>query len=217
MRQPLSRSRARRRQFRCASTWKTRCTDGDASWIYTRRCAASSPQRIGVVLQSALRRTLDDVDRADPTSRRTSACARGSTSSRAGHRLHGRRAHSPQLRRWPWIGCCSFERGAYVGIATHDELLVWEALRLIRQHLADAPQASTSSRCCSASTSSCAGSCSTPGHRLRVYVPYGEHWYQYSVRRLRENPQLSQGLRRLTKSRDRSRGQALKPRRSPWP
>jgi proline dehydrogenase len=29
------------------------------------------------------------------------------------------------------------------------------------------------------------------GHRLRVYVPFGEHWYPYSVRRLRENPQIA--------------------------
>jgi proline dehydrogenase len=29
------------------------------------------------------------------------------------------------------------------------------------------------------------------GHRLRVYVPYGENWYAYSVRRLRENPQIA--------------------------
>jgi proline dehydrogenase len=29
------------------------------------------------------------------------------------------------------------------------------------------------------------------GHTLRVYVPYGRQWYAYSVRRLRENPQLA--------------------------
>jgi proline dehydrogenase len=29
------------------------------------------------------------------------------------------------------------------------------------------------------------------GHRLRVYVPFGEQWYAYSVRRLRENPQIA--------------------------
>ena len=29
------------------------------------------------------------------------------------------------------------------------------------------------------------------GHRLRVYVPYGEDWYPYSMRRLRENPQVA--------------------------
>jgi proline dehydrogenase len=29
------------------------------------------------------------------------------------------------------------------------------------------------------------------GHRLRVYVPYGESWYAYSVRRLKENPSIA--------------------------
>ena len=29
------------------------------------------------------------------------------------------------------------------------------------------------------------------GHRLRVYVPYGPHWYAYSLRRLKENPQIA--------------------------
>lgn len=28
------------------------------------------------------------------------------------------------------------------------------------------------------------------GHSMRVYVPFGEHWFGYSMRRLRENPQL---------------------------
>jgi proline dehydrogenase len=29
------------------------------------------------------------------------------------------------------------------------------------------------------------------GHRLRVYVPFGRHWYAYSVRRLKENPEIA--------------------------
>jgi proline dehydrogenase len=29
------------------------------------------------------------------------------------------------------------------------------------------------------------------GHRLRVYVPFGTHWYQYSLRRLQENPTIA--------------------------
>jgi proline dehydrogenase len=29
------------------------------------------------------------------------------------------------------------------------------------------------------------------GHRLRVYVPYGEQWYEYSLRRLQENPKIA--------------------------
>ena len=29
------------------------------------------------------------------------------------------------------------------------------------------------------------------GHRLRIYVPYGEQWYAYSLRRLQENPKIA--------------------------
>ena len=29
------------------------------------------------------------------------------------------------------------------------------------------------------------------GHRTRVYIPYGEKWYEYSIRRLRENPTIA--------------------------
>ncbi len=32
---------------------------------------------------------------------------------------------------------------------------------------------------------------SRDGHRTRVYVPYGERWYEYSLRRLRENPDVA--------------------------
>jgi proline dehydrogenase len=41
------------------------------------------------------------------------------------------------------------------------------------------------------------------GHRLRVYVPFGTQWFEYSLRRLQENPKLAgyvaaDTLRRLT-------------------
>jgi proline dehydrogenase len=32
------------------------------------------------------------------------------------------------------------------------------------------------------------------GHRLRIYVPYGPRWYEYSLRRLRENPRLATAI-----------------------
>jgi proline dehydrogenase len=31
---------------------------------------------------------------------------------------------------------------------------------------------------------------SKQGHRTRVYIPYGEKWYEYSIRRLQENPTI---------------------------
>ena len=29
------------------------------------------------------------------------------------------------------------------------------------------------------------------GHRLRIYVPFGAQWYEYSLRRLQENPSIA--------------------------
>jgi proline dehydrogenase len=29
------------------------------------------------------------------------------------------------------------------------------------------------------------------GHHLRIYVPFGRHWYAYSLRRLQENPKIA--------------------------
>jgi len=48
------------------------------------------------------------------------------------------------------------------------------------------------------------------GHRLRIYVPFGEHWYAYSLRRLQENPKIAgyiaaDTLNRLVPGRNGSR------------
>ena len=32
------------------------------------------------------------------------------------------------------------------------------------------------------------------GHRLRVYVPFGEDWFPYSTRRLKENPKIASDI-----------------------
>jgi proline dehydrogenase len=34
------------------------------------------------------------------------------------------------------------------------------------------------------------------GRRLRVYVPFGEQWYAYSLRRLQENPAMATTIAR---------------------
>ena len=44
------------------------------------------------------------------------------------------------------------------------------------------------------------------GHRLRVYVPYGEQWYGYSLRRLQENPAMAGTIARATLGRAIGRG-----------
>ncbi|NWF90581.1 MAG: proline dehydrogenase, partial [Ignavibacteriaceae bacterium] len=29
------------------------------------------------------------------------------------------------------------------------------------------------------------------GYKVRIYVPFGKDWYAYSIRRLKENPQIA--------------------------
>ena len=82
-----------------------------------------------------------------------------------------------------------FRKGAYVGIATHDELLVWEALRLIRRHGLSGNQYEF--QMLLGVDEELRDVLITAGHRMRIYVPFGEQWYAYSVRRLRENPQIA--------------------------
>jgi len=81
------------------------------------------------------------------------------------------------------------DQGSYVGIATHDRALVAGALDLIgRRGLAP-------DRYEFQMLLGVAGDVGrkliADGHRLRVYVPYGQAWYAYSVRRLKENPSIA--------------------------
>jgi proline dehydrogenase len=81
------------------------------------------------------------------------------------------------------------DRGVYVGIATHDEELVWEAQRIVdRRRL---PRAAYEFQMLLGVDEQLRGLIRAEGHRLRVYVPFGERWYAYSLRRLKENPRIA--------------------------
>lgn len=81
------------------------------------------------------------------------------------------------------------ESGCYAGIATHDEYLVEKSYELI-QRMQLTPQQYEFQMLLGV-REQLRESILKRGHRLRVYVPYGERWYDYSVRRLTENPQLA--------------------------
>ena len=83
----------------------------------------------------------------------------------------------------------AFEKGAYAGIATHDELLVWAALKVI--HKMKIPKNRYEFQMLLGVQPGLRKIIVDAGHKLRVYVPFGKDWYPYSVRRLRENPQIA--------------------------
>ena len=79
--------------------------------------------------------------------------------------------------------------GVYVGIATHDEYLIWHALRLI--HQLEIPKDRYEFQILLGVDEELRGILVGAGHKLRVYVPFGEDWYEYSTRRLKENPKIA--------------------------
>jgi len=159
------------------------CTD--ATIALYREMRAEFPEHVGLVLQAYLRRTGADVEALSDAPMHYRLCKGIYNEPRTAawkDPVTINRSFVKNLERM-------FRHKAYVGIATHDEKLVFEALELIdkfglkpeeyefqmllgvdeelRQIIVDA------------------------GHRLRVYVPYGESWMPYSRRRLRENPSIA--------------------------
>jgi proline dehydrogenase len=79
--------------------------------------------------------------------------------------------------------------GSYVGIATHDQFLIDEAKRLVAERGLTREQYEF--QMLLGVRELAAKRLVGEGHRLRVYVPFGEHWYRYSPRRLQENPKIA--------------------------
>jgi len=161
----------------------SQCTDATLEVYRTLR--DEFPGRVGVVLQSRLRRTLRDAELLSRDGANFRLCK--------GIYLEPRPIAftDPELIRGNFVLVLEhmLKRGAYVGIATHDERLVWEALRIIREVGLRRDQYEF--QMLLGVDEELRGILLRGGHRLRVYVPFGEHWYPYSVRRLRENPQIA--------------------------
>lgn len=142
-------------------------------------------EKVGVVLQSRLRRTRQDVVALTDEPLNVRLCK--------GIYLEPRPiAYTDReliQKNFTAVLDLLFQRGAYVGIATHDELLVWDALELIARHGLTPEQYEF--QMLLGVDEQLRRIILDAGHRLRVYVPYGEQWYAYSVRRLRENPQIA--------------------------
>ena len=88
-------------------------------------------------------------------------------------------------------------QGCRVGIATHDERLIEAAL----QRVVGLDRSAYEFQMLLGVREARATELVTAGHRLRVYVPYGRRWYEYSLRRLQENPAMAGVIAKATLAR----------------
>ena len=140
---------------------------------------------LGVVLQAYMRRTLDDIA--------------GLPSEGANVRICKGIYIEPRTAAWKGYDTVRanyihaleklLDQGVYVGIATHDEYLACAAVALVDRMGID--RESYEFQMLLGVDEDLRRILIGDGHRLRVYVPYGRDWYQYSTRRLRENPEVA--------------------------
>jgi proline dehydrogenase len=81
------------------------------------------------------------------------------------------------------------EAGSYVAVATHDAWVIGEALALIEKRGLGPEEYEF--QMLLGVRPDLADELVREGHRLRIYVPFGRQWYEYSLRRLQENPKIA--------------------------
>ncbi|HEX2495248.1 MAG TPA: proline dehydrogenase family protein [Gaiellaceae bacterium] len=179
----LVRQAAERRNFVRIDMEDASCTD-ETLRLY-RELREAGLDNVGIVLQAYLRRTLDDIQALSDLTPNVRLC-KGIYAEPEEIAYQGFEEVRESFVRA--LGAL-LEGGSYVGIATHDEWLIAEGERLVREAgrspsgyefqmlLGVRPQRGTQ--------------LVEQGHRMRIYVPYGEEWYAYSLRRLQENPKIA--------------------------
>jgi proline dehydrogenase len=137
---------------------------------------------VGVVLQSYLRRTAQDVD--------------DMIAQRARVRLCKGAYKEPESVAFPakrdvdanYVACMErlLERGNYPGIATHDEKIIAHAKAFTKRQ-AIGPERYEFQMLYGVRRD-LQQALRREGYNVRVYVPFGTHWYPYLMRRLAERP-----------------------------
>ncbi len=140
------------------------------------------PENVGVVLQSSLRRTLDDVERANRLKCRVRICK--------GAYLEPDTVAFPDKadvdRNYVDAMHRLMEHGNYPGIATHDEVIINEAKRFAKERGIASDRFEF--QMLYGVRRDLQEQIVKEGYRMRVYVPFGSQWYPYLMRRLAERP-----------------------------
>ena len=174
------------------------CVD-DTLALY-RALRGAGLDNVGIVLQAYLKRTLDRHRRAArPAAER--AALQGHLRRAGLDRVPGRRGRSGARSSPAWTTL--LDGGSRVAIATHDEQLIGESL--VRVGVARA-RTRYEFQMLLGVRESRADELVAAGHPLRVYVPFGQRWYEYSLRRLQENPQMAGVIAKATLARAIGRG-----------
>jgi len=158
------------------------CTDDTLDIFYRLR---GEFDNVGAVLQSYLKRSLDDARKLAQVKANVRVC-KGIYIEPAQiayvDREQVRSSFVSLVEELLGAGC-------YVGVATHDEKLVAESYRIIERLRLDPSRYEF--QMLLGVTPGLRRRIRDAGHSLRVAAPFGPAWYAYSLRRFRENPSVA--------------------------
>jgi len=159
-------------------------TTSDTLQLY-RELRESGHERVGVVLQATLKRTLADVDALADLRPNVRLCK-------------GIYIEPPEIayrdyeavrKNFVRVLDALLDAGCYVGIATHDEWLIERGREAVAER--GLGREEYEFQMLLGVRPEFGDELVREGHRLRIYVPFGKHWYRYSLRRLQENPKIA--------------------------
>ena len=154
-----------------------------------RRLKAEFPAHVGLAVQAYLRRTQNDLnallDLNTPEVPLNFRLCKGIYAEPARIAFQGHdEINAHFLENLEFM----FRHGIFAGIATHDRAVVDGALALIERNTV--PRDGYEFQMLYGVTPDLRRSIVADGHSMRVYVPYGRHWFGYATRRLKENPKI---------------------------
>jgi proline dehydrogenase len=157
----------------------------DSTLDLYRRFVGRYP-RIGVVLQSRLFRTRDDIRKLSHLKPNVRLCI---GIYREPPRIAFQDKPSMKSRMLELLGEM-WANGQYVALATHDEKVIRRALATARE-MGKGPEAFEVQMLLGVPRAALQEEILKMGLKVRLYVPFGRHWYQYCLRRLEHSPEMA--------------------------
>jgi len=141
--------------------------------------------KCGTVLQAYMRRTKNDIDELKTHNTNIRLCKGAYKESEEIAYQDYQKIRNNYLESAEKM----IDNGIYIGLATHDKWLIENLEKLIKkkdyaknmyefQALSGVPIDNILEKLIK------------DGHKVRYYIPYGPEWYAYSLRRMRENPDI---------------------------
>ncbi|MDT3697031.1 MAG: proline dehydrogenase family protein [Ignavibacterium sp.] len=142
-------------------------------------------KNVGVVIQSYMRRSYDDVITLNKIGTNYRLCKGIYVESASIAYKDKQEVRNNYLK----LLDAMFKDGNYVGIATHDKYLIDEAYKRIKEK--NISKDKFEFQMLLGVREDLRDKINNDGYKIRIYVPFGKDWYAYSVRRLKENPSVA--------------------------